>query len=100
MKKELHHSGSEAFYETVLKLKNADECRHFFEDICSPHELRTIEQRFLLLYLLTSGSSYSEIAAETGASSATISRASRQISNTHCNISEIILRHSEEKESL
>ena len=30
MKKELHHSGSEAFYETVLKLKDADECRRFF----------------------------------------------------------------------
>ena len=80
MKKELHHSGSEAFYETVLKLKDADECRRFFEDICSPHELRTIEQRFQLLYLLTSGSSYSEIEEETGASSATISRVNRSLS--------------------
>lgn len=93
MKKELHHSGSEAFYETVLKLKDADECRCFFEDICSQHELRTIEQRFLLLYLLTSGSSYSEIEEETGASSATVSRASRQLSNSHSNLSEIIRRH-------
>ena len=79
MKKELHHSGSEAFYETVLKLKDADECRRFFEDICSPHELRTIEQRFQLLYLLTSGSSYSEIEEETGASSATVSRVNRML---------------------
>ena len=92
MKKELHHSGSEAFYETVLKLKDADECRHFFEDICSAHELRTIEQRFQLLYLLTCGSSYSEIEAETGASSATISRASRQLNNSHCGIAGIIAR--------
>lgn len=93
MKKELHHSGSEAFYETVLKLKDADECRRFFEDICSPHELRTIEQRFQLLYLLTSGSSYSEIEEETGASSATVSRASRQLNNSNCNIAEVIRRH-------
>lgn len=92
MKKELHHSGSEAFYETVLKLKDVDECRCFFEDICSSHELRTIEQRFLLLYLLSCGSSYSEIEAETGASSATISRASRQLNNSHCGIGEIISR--------
>ena len=93
MKKELHHSGSEAFYETVLKLKDIDECRCFFEDICSHHELRTIEQRFQLLYLLTSGSSYSEIEEETGASSATVSRASRQLNNSHSNITEIIRRH-------
>ncbi len=93
MKKELHHSGSEAFYETVLKLKDIDECRCFFEDICSPHELRTIEQRFLLLYLLTTGSSYSEIELETGASSATISRASRQLNNSRCGIGEIVQRH-------
>lgn len=55
MKQELHHDGSDALYETVLKLRNTDECRAFFEDICSPHELRTIEQRFQLLFLLTSG---------------------------------------------
>ena len=92
MKKELHHSGSEAFYETVLKLRTMEECRGFFVDICSSHELRTIEQRFQLLYLLSRGSSYSAIEAETGASSATISRASRQLGNSHCNISEIIVR--------
>ena len=95
MKKELHHSGSEAFYETVLKLRGIDECRCFFEDICSSHELRTIEQRFQLLYLLSCGSSYSEIEAETGASSATISRASRQLNNSHCGIAEIISRRAE-----
>ena len=56
------------------------------------HELRTIEQRFQLLYLLTCGNSYSEIEAETGASSATISRASRQLNNSHCGIAGIIAR--------
>ncbi len=93
MKQELHHDGSDALYETVLKLQSTDECRAFFEDICSLHELRTIEQRFQLLFLLTSGRSYSEIGEITGASSATISRASRQIANSHCGIAEIILRH-------
>ena len=46
MKQELHHDGSDALYETVLKLRNTDECRAFFEDICSPHELRTIDARY------------------------------------------------------
>jgi TrpR-related protein YerC/YecD len=92
MKKELHHSGSEAFYETVLKLEDVDECRSFFEDICSARELQTIEQRFLLFYLLARGDSYSEIEEETGASSATISRASRQMADSHCNIADIVRR--------
>lgn len=92
MKRELHHSGSEVFYETVARLKNADECRLFFEDICSTHELRTIEQRFQLFYLLASGSSYSEIAEQTGASSATISRGSRQLKDANSDLLEIIRR--------
>ena len=92
MKNILHEAGSEALYETILKLRDFEECRSFFEDICSPYELRTIEQRFQLLYLLSSGRSYSEIEAQTGASSATISRASRILNNSGCNIAEIIRR--------
>lgn len=92
MKNELHGAGSDAFYETILKLKDVDECRGFFKDICSAYELQTIEQRFQLFYMLVSGCSYSEIEAQTGASSATVSRGSRQLNNSNCDIAEIIRR--------
>ena len=35
-----------ALYETILKLKDAEECCRFFEDLCTPVELRAMEQRF------------------------------------------------------
>ena len=35
-----------ALYETILKLKDLDECCRFFDDLCTPTELRSLEQRF------------------------------------------------------
>ena len=35
-----------ALYETILKLKDLDECCRFFEDLCTPTELQAMEQRF------------------------------------------------------
>lgn len=92
MNDQLHASGSEEFYRAVLRLRNEEECRGFFEDICSNRELQTIEQRFLLLYLLSIGKSYVEIKEQTGASSATVSRASRILNNGKCDIEDIISR--------
>lgn len=37
---------SMALYETILKLKDLDECCRFFDDLCTPTELRSLEQRF------------------------------------------------------
>ena len=93
MKQELHHDGSDALYETVLKLQSTDECRAFFEDIClSP---RAAHHRAALPAAVSAHfrPQLPEIGEITGASSATISRASRQIANSHCGIAEIILRH-------
>ncbi|MEA4814392.1 MAG: YerC/YecD family TrpR-related protein [Oscillospiraceae bacterium] len=92
MNENLHADGSQAFYKTVLKLRSEDECRRFFEDICSLRELKTIEQRFMLLYLLSLGKSYAEIGESTGASSATISRAVRIINDGKSDIEDIITR--------
>ena len=38
--------GTDALYETILALKDVDECRRFFQDLCTPIELRSMEQRF------------------------------------------------------
>ena len=37
---------STALYETILKLRDLEECRRFFEDLCTPTELQAMEQRF------------------------------------------------------
>ena len=68
---------SMALYETILQLKDVDECCKFFDDLCTAHELRTMEQRFDVALLLDEGRVYTDILEKTGASSATISRVNR-----------------------
>lgn len=78
-----HKKPSMALYENILKLKNVDECRQFFEDLCTVSEARAMEQRFDVAVLLTEGKIYNEILGCTGASSATISRVSRHAVRRH-----------------
>ena len=70
---------SQALYETILKLKDLDECRKFFEDLCTPTELQSMEQRFDVAVYLQQGLVYLDILEKTGASSATISRVRRSM---------------------
>ena len=68
-----------ALYETILKLRDMDECVRFFEDLCTPGELRSMEQRFDVAVYLQEGLVYLDILEKTGASSATISRVRRSM---------------------
>ena len=68
---------SMALYETIMKLKDVDECCRFFDDLCTPTELRSMEQRFDVAVYLQQGMVYLDILEKTGASSATISRVRR-----------------------
>ena len=68
-----------ALYETILKLKDLDECCKFFDDLCTPTELRSMEQRFDVAVYLQQGLVYLDILERTGASSATISRVRRSM---------------------
>ncbi len=64
-------------YDTILSLKDRDECMRFFEDLCTTTELRSLEQRFGVAVYLEQGLVYLDILEKTGASSATISRVRR-----------------------
>ncbi|MBQ6466399.1 MAG: TrpR YerC/YecD [Clostridia bacterium] len=70
---------NDALFNAILTLNNIDECYAFFEDICSVNELNTISQRLKIVKMIREGKVYSEIAAETGASTATITRVNRSI---------------------
>lgn len=67
------------FFEAVLLLENRDECYMFFEDICTIKEIKSIAQRLEVAKLLKAKKTYNEIEAETGASTATISRINRSL---------------------
>jgi TrpR-related protein YerC/YecD len=66
-------------YEAILQLKDVKECQRFFDDLCTPTELRSMEQRFDVAVFLMRNQVYAEILEQTGASSATISRVRRNI---------------------
>ena len=85
---------SMALYETILKLKDIDECCRFFEDLCTPTELRSLEQRFDVAVYLQQGLVYLDILEKTGASSATISRVRRSMLDNGAGgvMREVILR--------
>lgn len=69
----------DALFEAVLKLKTVDECYSFFADLCTVSELKSLSQRLEVAVMLKSGHIYNDIAAKTGASTATISRVNRCI---------------------
>ena len=77
MPKVTNKERSLALYESILQLKDIDECCAFFDDLCTVGELRALEQRFDVALLLDEGCVYTEILEKTGASSATISRVNR-----------------------
>lgn len=64
-------------YESILQLKNAEECRQFLEDLCTVTELKAMGQRLEVAMYLRDGLIYQDILKRTGASSATISRVNR-----------------------
>lgn len=64
-------------FEAVLELKSIEECRKFFEDVCTIKELDAISQRLEVASLLSNGKNYQEVTALTGASTATISRVNK-----------------------
>ncbi|MBN3527281.1 YerC/YecD family TrpR-related protein [Paenibacillus apiarius] len=63
----------------IMKLQSMDECYDFLEDLTTPKELQTLSQRLEVAKMLLNGSTYMEIEAETGASTAIISRVKRSL---------------------
>ena len=66
-------------YKAILELKTVEECKSFFDDLCSISEILAMEQRFEVAHLLYLDKIYSDIMARTGASSAIISRVNRSL---------------------
>jgi TrpR-related protein YerC/YecD len=66
-------------FEAILKLENLGDCYRFFEDICTIHEVKSLAQRLEVAKMLREKKTYQDIADETGASTATISRVNRAL---------------------
>lgn len=79
MKPVLKDQQLDDLFEAILSLETKEECYSFFEDLCTVLELKSISQRFEVAKMLTNHYVYSDIVAETGASTATISRVNRSL---------------------
>lgn len=79
MGKDIRTKAVEHLFEAILELKDKEECFRFFEDVCTINELLSLSQRFEVAKMLTENKTYLEIAEQTGASTATISRVNRSL---------------------
>ena len=79
MNKQNKKPRSDELYKAILTLKTVDECKMFFDDLCTVTELQAIEQRYQVATYLSQGMIYNDILEKTGASSATISRVNRSL---------------------
>lgn len=80
MREKLEIKNLDDLYEAILCLETVEECRQFFKDLCTIPELKALSQRFKVAKMLTEDHVYNDIVAETGASTATISRVNRSLS--------------------
>ena len=72
-----HTKSIDRLFDTIVNLKTREECRAYFEDICTIKEIQDMAQRLDTAILLDQGCSYLRIAQEVGVSTATIGRVSR-----------------------
>ena len=63
-----------ALFDAILLLEDREEAGRFFRDLCTIGELRDLAMRWAVARLLDQGLHYAQISAQTGASTATITR--------------------------
>ena len=68
---------TELLVKALLTLKNEDEAYRFLDDLCTIAEIKALSQRMHVSKLLDKDTTYSVIARESGARTATISRVKR-----------------------
>ena len=99
MNEKIHDKNTDFLFKAILALESPEECYSFFEDLCTVPELKAMSQRIAVAKMLSARQVYSEIVAQTGASTATISRVNRSL-NYGCGGYKLLFdRLDDEKES-
>ncbi|MPM95598.1 hypothetical protein SDC9_142753 [bioreactor metagenome] len=81
MNQKLRSESADFLFKAILELKDIEECYAFFEDLCTVTEIKALSQRIVVAKMLHDKRVYSEIVRDTGASTATISRVNRSLTN-------------------
>ena len=77
MSKKIRSEEMDRLLEGILLLKDKEEAYQFFEDLCTVNEMVSLCQRFSVAAMLRQEKTYLDIAEQTGASTATISRVNK-----------------------
>lgn len=96
--KHIHNELTDRFFQAILNLNTPEECSRFFEDICTIKEIQDMSQRLEVATLLNNGKSYQEVLAQTGVSTATISRVNKCLNYGSGGYKEAIDKLSEKKD--
>ena len=72
-----HAEAANRLFRAILTLRTEEECRHFFDDLCTIKELQDLSQRLEVASMLSDGKNYQEVSRATGASTATICRVNK-----------------------
>lgn len=75
--KSYYNDSVKRLFNTITSMQSEEECRAFFEDLCTIKEIQDMAQRLDTAVLLDEGMSYQKIAEKVNVSAATISRVSR-----------------------
>ena len=67
----------EALYNIILTLDNMEDCKAFFEDLCTRKEVEKMAERAYAAKLLLEGKTYNQVMEDADISSATLSRVSQ-----------------------
>jgi len=70
-------AAEDELFNAVLLLQDVNECRAFFQDLCTPAELQALKDRWVVAELLADGLTYRQIRDKTGVSVTTVGRVAR-----------------------
>ena len=85
--------------KAFLSLADVDECLAFFSDLLTVREMEDLSSRLEVARMLSEGVNYVDIAAATGASTATISRVSKCLSGAQGGYRTVLERNGEVAEN-
>ena len=75
----IQNEQTDLLMKALLSLRSTEEAYRFCEDVLTVQELKSITQRLEVAVMLKHKVTYQEIAKQTGASTATISRVNRAL---------------------
>ena len=85
-------AAEDELFNAILKLKDVDESRAFFLDLCTPAELQAMKDRWAVAELLTDGFTYRQIRDKTGVSVTTVGRVARCLAEKPAGYSAVLKR--------